>query len=266
MCLDNNGDINNAKRGTNMDTFNLEGKVALVTGTNRGIGEAFVDTLVERGAKTVYAGIRDAQNLEHFADRYQDVVTPVHLDVTNSDHIATLAAKLSELDILVNNAGVIHGATTVSADNALSTTQEEMAVNLYGPMQLTMAMLPLLRQSKQAAIINLCSIASLSSFSTIGPYSVTKAAMHSYTQGLRNDLHGTTIQVVGVYPGPTDTRMASDFQMTKASTRQIAEHAFAALNEGQTDVFPDDFSSNMYQLFLKHPEELEKAFGEMNRL
>ena len=242
----------------------IEGKTALVTGTNRGMGEAFVETLVERGAARVYAGIRDQNYLKHFELRFPDVVEPVLLDVTQSEHIKRVADMVDDLDILVNNAGVVHGAT-VSSEQGLSITQEEMTVNLYGPMQLTNALLSKLKKSSQGVIINLCSIASMSSFSSIGPYSITKAAFHSYTQALRNDLYNTNIQVIGVYPGPTDTRMAEGFPVEKAKPRQIAERSFAAWEAGETDVFPDQHSESWYQIFLKHPKELEKVFGEMNR-
>lgn len=242
----------------------FSGRTALVTGSNRGIGEAYVEALVDRGVTRVYAGIRDERNLDHFAKRFPDVVEPVLLDVTSTDHINRLVNGLGELDILINNAGVIHG-TTVTSEQGLTTTQEEMAVNLYGPMQLTSAVLPKLEQSPRGAIINLCSIASISNFSSIGPYSITKAAFHSYTQALRNDLFNTSIKVIGVYPGPTDTRMAEDFPVEKASPRQIAERSFTALENGQADVFPDQHSESWYQTFLTHPGKLEKLFGEMNR-
>lgn len=242
-----------------MTTFNLKGKTALVTGSNRGIGEAFVQKLLEAGAGRVYAGVRDPEYLHR---SYPDGVKPVLLDVTNSDHIATLAANIDGLDILVNNAGVVSGAM-VTGENALDITRAEMEVNLFGPMALTQAMLPVLKKSSQAAIINISSIAALSNFPSIGPYSITKAAMRSYIQGLRADLSSEGVQVVGVYPGPTDTRMTEGGEMPKAPPAQIAAKTFAALASGEYEVFPDDFSASMHALFLKHPAELESAFAQM---
>ncbi len=242
----------------------ITSKTVLVTGANRGIGKAFVETLVEQGAKRVYAGIRDESNLDHFDRRFTHVVKPVHLDVTRDDHINALTAQLTELDILINNAGVVHGAS-VTAPDALAIMEKELSVNLYGPMHLTARLLPILKQSPAAAIVNLCSIAAISHFPGIGPYSVAKAALHSYTQGLRFDLIDTAIKVLGVYPGPTDTRMAKDFPMEKASPRQIAERTYAALEQGQTDLFPDAHSQAWYQVFLQHPQELEKLFTAMGR-
>jgi short-subunit dehydrogenase len=112
-------------------------------------------------------------------------------------------------------------------------------------------------------VINISSIAGISNFPVIAPYSATKAAMHSFTQGLRANLAADGIKVVGVYPGPIDTRMADGWDMEKAQPLQVAQRTFESLVKGEMDVFPDDFSKQMYAAFLQHPHELEKMFSEM---
>jgi len=245
-----------------MKNFMIKDKVALVTGSNRGIGEAYVLALLEAGARKIYATARDVDSLQSLVEKAPAIIEPILLDVTNPDHITQLANKISELDILINNAGIIN-ACTFCADNALEIARLEMQTNYFGPLQLTQALLPLLRASKQAAIINLSSIAGISNFPAIAPYSATKAAMHSYTQGLRAELSSEGIQVLGIYPGPIDTRMAEGWEMDKAAPSQVAQKTFEALAEGVTDVLPDDFSKQMYGMFLEHPQQLEKAFSEM---
>ncbi|HHJ35374.1 MAG TPA: SDR family NAD(P)-dependent oxidoreductase [Gammaproteobacteria bacterium] len=245
-----------------MGTLNVKDKIALVTGANRGIGEAFVKVLLEQGARKIYAAARDLDNLKPVIALAPDIIEPVLLDVTDTGHIQALPEKISALDILVNNAGIANACNSTS-DNAVEISRLEMETNLFGPMQITLALLPQLKRSSEAAIINLSSIAGISNFPALGPYSATKAAMHSYTQGLRAELADTNIQVVGVYPGPIDTRMAEGFEMEKAKPEQVAIRTFIALGEGTNDVLPDDFAEQMYNVFLEHPHNLENAFSQM---
>lgn len=97
----------------------------------------------------------------------------------------------------------------------------------------------------------------------LGPYSASKAAVHSFTQGLRAELINDAISVVGIYPGPIDTRMAEGMEMDKPKPEQVAQKTFEALSEGRVDVLPDDFSEQMYAAFLQHPHQLEEAFAQM---
>jgi len=242
--------------------FNLEDKIVLVTGANRGIGEAYVKIVVEAGAKKVYAAARNLENLKPLTERYPETVEAVLLDVTRAEHIQALADSISELDILINNAGIANACHSTS-DNAVEIARMEMETNFFGPLQVTLALLPLLKQSKEAAIINLSSIAGISNFPLLGPYSASKAAVHSFTQGLRAELSNDAIQVLGVYPGPIDTRMAEGFEMDKPKPEQVAVKTFEALAEGRVDVLPDEFSTQMYEAFLQHPHQLEKAFSQM---
>ncbi len=245
-----------------MKTFELKNKIALVTGSNRGIGEAYVRGLIDAGVSKVYAAARDITKLQPMIEEYGNLVVPVELDVTREEQVSALADKIDQLDILINNAGIINACFSTD-ENALEIARSEMETNFFGPMRVTQALLSRLKQSTEAAIINVSSIAGISNFPAIGPYSTTKAAFHSYTQGLRADLAVDGIKVIGVYPGPIDTRMTEGWEMEKPQPSQVAEKTFEALLEGKVDVLPDDFSEQMYAAFLSDPHELEKAFAEM---
>src|SRR5260370_6744845 len=119
----------------------MAGKTGLVTGANRGIGQALVEEALSRGAKRVYAGTR--QPLTHPDER----VTPLTLDVTSAAQIQDAAGNVESLDMLINNAGIAL-FDNLSDRAAL---EQHLAVNFFGPYGVIQAFLPLLTRS-QAAI------------------------------------------------------------------------------------------------------------------
>src|ERR1700724_1044117 len=122
----------------------LADRTVLVTGANRGIGQALVDEALRRGAKRVYAGTRQA--LVHSDDR----VTPITLDVTDAGQIAAAVERVESLDILINNAGVAPYDDLTDR----STIELALAVNFFGPYAMTQAFLPQLIRSGALLVNN----------------------------------------------------------------------------------------------------------------
>jgi len=243
-------------------SYTIQGKTALVTGANRGIGKAIAEALIAEGAKRIYATARNIESLQGLVRQAPEVIVPVQLDVTNASNIANVAKLVGQLDILINNAGIATGSD-FSGEASLGIAASEMATNYFGVISLTHALLPALHKSGAAAVINVSSIAGIANFPTLGPYSASKAAVHSFTQGLRAEVRKANIAVVGVYPGPVDTDMTKDFEMDKASPADVASAVLAGLKNGDEDVFPDAFSQAMYQVFVQNPKQLEQQFGAM---
>ena len=209
----------------------FEGKSVFVTGANRGLGRALVDEALRRDASRVYAAAR--QPMVHPDPR----VTPIILDVTNQTQIREAVQTVTSLDILVNNAGV--SLPDDLSDRAAF--EVHLAVNLYGTLDVTRALLPALTRSR-GAVINIVSISALAAVPVLPAYSVSKAASLSLTQSLRALLAGRGIAVQAVMPGPIDTDMIRDLDIPKTPPADVARAALDGVERGEDEIFPDPFS------------------------
>ena len=209
-------------------------QTVLVTGANRGIGQALVEEALRRDAKRVYAGTR--QPLAHLDGR----VTPLTLDVTNAAQIQGAVERVESLDILINNAGVAL-YDDLSDRGAL---EQSLAVNLYGPYGVTQVFLPLLTRSR-GAIVNVLSLAAIAAVPFSPAYSISKAAAFSLAQSLRVLLAKRGIRVHVVLPGPVDTDMTRGLEIPKASPKSVARAIFDGVEQGEEEIFPDSMSESM---------------------
>ena len=209
-------------------------RAVLVTGANRGIGQALVEEALRRGAKRVYAGTR--QPLAHLDGR----VTPLTLDVTNAAEIQGAVERVESLDILINNAGL--ALYDDLSDRAA--LERSLAVNFFGPYGVTQAFLPLLTRSR-GTIVNVLSVVAFAPFPLIPAYSISKAAAFSLTQSLRALLAGRGVKVHAVMAGPVDTDMSRGVDIPKASPESVAQAIFDGVEKGEEDIFPDPMSKSM---------------------
>jgi NAD(P)-dependent dehydrogenase (short-subunit alcohol dehydrogenase family) len=212
----------------------LDGKTVLVTGANRGIGQALVAEALSRGAKRVYAGTR--QPLAHPDPR----VTPLTLDVTSASQIRAAAGQVDSLDILINNAGL--APYDDLSDRAV--LEQTLAVNLFGTYGVTQAFLPLLTRSR-GVIVNNVSTMALAPLPLTPAYAISKAAMFNLTQSLRALLAGQGVRVHAVLTGPTDTDMTRGFDIPKASPESVARAIFDGVDNEEEDIFPDPASQSL---------------------
>jgi NAD(P)-dependent dehydrogenase (short-subunit alcohol dehydrogenase family) len=209
-------------------------RAVLVTGANRGIGQALVEEALRRGAKRVYAGTR--QPLAHSDVR----VTALTLDVTNAVQIQGAVERVASLDILINNAGV--ALYDDLSDRAA--LERHLAVNLFGTYGVTQAFLPLVTRSR-GAIVNVLSMAALASLPIIPAYSISKAATFSLSQSLRSLLAGQGVRVHAVLAGPVDTDMSRGLDVPKASPESVARAIFDGVEKDEEDIFPDPMSDSL---------------------
>jgi NAD(P)-dependent dehydrogenase (short-subunit alcohol dehydrogenase family) len=228
-------------------------KSVLVTGANRGIGQALVEEALKRGAKRVYAAAR--QPVPHPDGR----VTPVTLDVTDPAQIQTAVDEVDCLDILVNNAGLAL-YDDLSDPVAL---EQQLAVNLFGTLGVTQAFLPLLTHSR-GGIVNVGSVTAFAALPVIPAYSISKAAAFSLTQSLRALLAGQGVSVHAVLAGPVDTDMSRDLDIPKASAETVAEAIFDGVHNGEEEIFPDPMSQSMAKSWRTGAaKSLERQFAAL---
>ena len=215
-------------------SMTIAGRSVLVTGANRGLGQALVEEALRRGAARVYAGTRHP--LAHPDPR----VTPVILDVTNPAQIQAAVERVESLDILINNAGV--ALPDDLSDRAA--LEQHLAVNLFGTWGVTQAFLPALTRSG-GALVNVLTLASLAAIPVLPAYSVSKAASFALSQSLRALLARQRVKVHAVLAGPIDTDMIRDLNIPKTSPQSVARAILDGVENGEEEIFPDPMSASM---------------------
>ena len=244
--------------------YSIKGTTALVTGANRGIGEAVVDALVAAGATKVYAGARNVADLASLTTRHSGRVVAVQIDVTDPAQIAAAMAAAPDVQLLVNNAGFAgHAGGPFTDPKWITAGRQEMDVNYFGTFAVTQAFAPVLAKNGGGAIANIASVASLVNFALLASYSASKAAVHSLTQATRMMLKVQGTQVFGVYPGPIDTRMAEGIPFDKTSPSDAAKAIVAGIEAGAEEIFPDPMSQGMGTGYFANPKEMERQIAAM---
>jgi NAD(P)-dependent dehydrogenase (short-subunit alcohol dehydrogenase family) len=214
--------------------MNIQDSTVLVTGANRGIGKAFADALLDRGAAKVYAAVRDVATVT------DPRLVPIQLDVTDPDRVAAVARELDDVQVVVNNAGVAHVGAPLSA--ALDAARVELETNYLSLVSMTQAFAPVLERNGGGAFVNVLSAFSWVAMPLLSTYSASKAAAWSFTNAARIELGHRGIHVVGVHPGPVDTDMAAAFEIEKIPPVSVATSALDALEADEPEAVVDDYS------------------------
>jgi len=239
-------------------SISIENKVALVTGANRGIGKAIVESFLKHGAKKVYLAVRDINSTKELEDAYGDKVVTVQADVSSTESINALAQQTNDVEIVVNNAGIGNPQGTLGED-VEKDFENQLQVNAFGLLRVANAFAQTL-EDKKGALVQLNSIASMKNFSQLSTYSASKAASYSLTQGLRTELGPKGVSILSVHPGPIDTDMAATAGFENASsTTDVSEGIMKALEAGDFHLFPDEMAQQVESAYEGFSENVVLA-------
>lgn len=214
--------------------MDIDGRTALVTGANRGLGRHLAEQLRNRGAH-VYAAARNPEAVD------LEGVTPLRLDLHDEASIAEAAAVATGVSILVNNAGML-GQTSLLT-SSVDEIRTEFDTNFYGPLLVTRAFAPQLAGHDRSAVLTILSVLSWLSFPTVGPYCASKAAAWSMVNSIRQELadQGTTVSALHV--GYMDTDMAAGVAEAKSDPSDVARLAIDGIEEGAAEIVADEVSA-----------------------
>jgi NAD(P)-dependent dehydrogenase (short-subunit alcohol dehydrogenase family) len=229
--------------------------VFFITGANRGLGLAFAQEALKRGARRVYAGVRKP------TDTDTPGIVQVKLDVTDPASVAAAARQCGDTTVLVNNAGIVRLTAGTLDPSLVDVAREIFETNYYGTVLVSQAFAPILARNGGGAIVNVLSDATWLSRPALVAYSPSKSAAWSFTNALRVDLRNQKTLVLGLHVSFMDTDMTRGYEAKKADPRDVAQVALAGVEANQEEVLADDFTRAVKRsmgdeqaLYLNPPE------------
>jgi NAD(P)-dependent dehydrogenase (short-subunit alcohol dehydrogenase family) len=237
----------------------IENKVALVTGANRGIGKAIVESFLQHGARKVYLAVRDPESTHALEAQYGEAVVTVQADVSDADSIQRLVQQTEEVEVVVNNAGIAIPNSRVLAEDVECNLRQELEVNVFGLLHMAKAFAGTLEKN-HGAFVQLNSVASYRDFADIATYSASKAAAYSLTQALREDLWKKGVHVISIHPGGVVTDMAEACDVTTSTPASVVGDALVdALASGAFFVYPDPGGKMIGAAYQSFADEIVMA-------
>lgn len=212
-----------------------EKKVWFITGTSSGFGRALAAEVLAKGDRVV-ATARKPEVLQDLIEQYPAAARAVKLDVTNTgdakNSVREAVAEFGRIDVLVNNAGyALVGAIEETSDAQI---RQQFETNLFGVLNVTREVLPVLRRQKSGHIVNIGSLVGISAMPLLGIYSATKFALEGLSEALAGELAPLGIKTTIVEPGPFSTNsmavavfaehLLPEVYPTTAQFAEIAQH------------------------------------------
>lgn len=214
-----------------------EGNTILITGGASGIGFAMAEAFTSAGNEVLICG-RTQQKLDVAKQRLPSLHTRA-CDVSDKNERQELFQWATEefpaLNVLVNNAGIIHPIDLKDGNSAADTVRQELTVDLQAPIQLTMLFLPHLTKQPQAAVVNVGTGLAYAPSAEHPVYCAAKAGLHSFSQSLRHQLKGTSVEAFEVLPPPVDTEMNTSDD-SKIAPEKVAQATLSGMGKGRGEI------------------------------
>jgi short-subunit dehydrogenase len=248
--------------------MNISEKYILITGGTRGIGRSFFKELVNRGGKHFALLARHVEPAEELQKEHPEVeVLPVSCDLNDpraiDEAVETIRTEWGKLDVLINNAGVVSaGALEEISDDDII---RQVNINLTGLILLTKKCLPLLKASKEGALINVSSGLGYIAWPFYSVYAATKAGVRQFSDAMRRDLPDYPIHVMTVYPTSTDTPMMTNAKVDRKmdDPDMVARESIAGWERGDLNViFGGEQRLRDIETNFHHPRKIDEKAKE----
>ncbi len=184
-------------------------KVWFITGISSGFGHCLTEEIISRG-DLVVGTMRKAADIEAFNHTYSGKAFAIKMDVNDRAQIEAgineTLSKYQKIDVLVNNAG--YGLFGAIEEINEQESRNQMETNFFGPLFLTQAVLPVMRQARKGCIVQISSVAGFVSTPALGLYNASKFALEGFSEALAREVTPLGIKVLIVEPGPFRTQWA----------------------------------------------------------
>jgi uncharacterized oxidoreductase len=208
----------------------ISGNTILISGGGSGIGRALAEAFHSEGNQVIIAG-RRKKLLDETITANTGMKGAV-LDIENGNAIGSFAETLKHdypsLNVVIHNAGIMRPESV--QDGAVTDAEATVATNLLGPIRLTAALLPFLLKQSKAAIMTVSSGLAFMPLAMTPTYCATKAAIHSYTQSLRYQLRGTSVQVLEIIPPYVQTELMGPSQASDPKAMPLEDFIAETMN------------------------------------
>ena len=238
----------------------VAGAVAVVTGGNRGIGRAFVEELLARGAARVYCGARDPEDIPD--ELLAAGAIALRLDVTSEDSVSEAALSCPDATVVINNAG-LHGRDRLISAADPTMARQEMEVNYFGPLNMIRAFAPVLAANGGGAVVNVLSVAGAIPTAFMGGYSPAKSAALFLSIIARAELEPASTSVTALVVGSVDTRMADHVEGVKEDPRDIAVAGLKAMERGERIFDTDRMAVEARAKYALDPVRWERGMAKV---